>query len=101
MVSEWKLVIKNEMSYPYGSISHHSRNTEERTSTYLYRFSPQNHKTLRPLHHEPRELVTQNPLNFIRLFNPDADPDRVHRGFNKHPFIFVSGDCEGIEEDFF
>ena len=101
IVSEWKFVIKNEMSYPFRSISHHNRNAEEQTSTDLDRFSPQDHETLRSLHHKPRKLVTQNPLNLIRLLDLDADPDRVHRGLDKHPFVFVPGDCKGVEEDFF
>ena len=101
IVSEWKFVIKNEMSYPYGSLSHHSRNAGWGGEPNLDWFSPQNHETLRSLHHEPRKLVTQNPLNLIRLLDLDADPDRVHRGFDKHPFVFVSGDCKGVEEDFF
>lgn len=74
---------------------------EKRISAHLDRFSPQNHETLRPLHHEPRELVTQNPLNLIRLLDLDADPDGVYRGLNKHSFIFVPGDYKRVKEDFF
>ena len=47
-------------------------------SAHLDRFSPQDHETLCALHHKPRELVTQNPLNLIRLLDLDADPDGVH-----------------------
>ena len=71
-----------------------------KTSTHFDRFSPQNHEAVRPLHHKPRKLVTQNPLNLIRLLDLDADPDRVYRGFDKHPLVLIPGDCKGVEEDF-
>ena len=40
--------------------------------THLYRLPPQYNKALRALHHEPSELVAQNPLNLIRLLDLDA-----------------------------
>jgi hypothetical protein len=76
-------VIKNEMSYPCKPISHQNEVIEGRTLTNLDRFSPQNYEALRSLHHKSRKLVTQDPLNLICLLDLDADPDRVHRGFDK------------------
>jgi hypothetical protein len=98
IVSPWKFVIKNEISYPF--------NPNQRTHpphprrTHIDRLPPQNHKILRPHGHKPRKLLTQDPLNLIRLLDGDGYSDRVDGWFDEDAFGFVSGDDEWVEEDF-
>jgi hypothetical protein len=55
-------------------------------------FPPQHDKALRTLHHESGELVTQDPFDFICLFDLDRYPDGIDRRFDEHPFVFIPGD---------
>lgn len=68
---------------------------------HLDGFSPQHNETLSALHQESREFVAENTLNFICLFDLDANTDRVHRRFNEHSLIFVSGYCQWVEKHLF
>ena len=61
-----------------------------RARRYLDGFSPQHDETLGTLHQKSGELVAEDTLNLIRLFDLDADTDRVHGRFDEHPLIFVS-----------
>jgi hypothetical protein len=98
IVSPWKFVIKNEISYPFNPISVPSNPSA--SETHIDRLPPQNHEILRPHGHKPRKLLTQDPLNLIRLLDGDGYSDRVDGWFDEDAFGFVSGDDEWVEEDF-
>lgn len=51
---------------------------------------PQYNKVLRPHHHEPHELLAQYLLNFVGLFDGDADPDGVDGRLDVHFFLVVT-----------
>jgi hypothetical protein len=68
---------------------------------HLDGFSPQHNETLSALHQESRELVAENTLNLICLFDLDTNTDRVHRRFDEHPLVFVSGYCQRVEKHLF
>lgn len=46
------------------------------------------------------KLVDQDMLNLIRLFYPYANPHTVDAGLNENFLIFIAGNCERIEQDF-
>ena len=58
--------------------------------THLDSLSPKNKECFRSLGQKPRELVYQNILNFICLFDLDAETDAVHARLNKDSFILIS-----------
>jgi hypothetical protein len=58
---------------------------------HCYWLPPENDESFRSHHHEPGELVTQDPLNVVGLLDRYAESDRVDRGLNQHPFRFISG----------
>ena len=64
------------------------------------RYPPQHDESLGPHHEESREFMTENALNFVRLFDPDGETDGVDGGFDQDAFGGVSGDEERREEDF-
>ena len=47
-------------------------------STHRYRLPSKDDETLRSLHHEAREFVTKDLLDFIGLLYLDTDADRVN-----------------------
>ncbi len=51
---------------------------------------PEDYEALRALHHEPRKLVAQYPLNFVCLFDLDAYPYRVDGRLDEDALILVS-----------
>ena len=57
--------------------------------SHLDGFSPQHDEALRALHQESGELVAQNTFDLIGLLDLDANADRVHRGLDEHPLIFI------------
>lgn len=61
-----------------------------RGTTYLDWFPPQHDEALRPLHHESRELVTQDPLNLVRLLNLDTESNGVDRRLDEDTLVLVS-----------
>ena len=68
--------------------------------THHYWLPSQYDETICTLHHEASELVTQYPLDLIRLLDLDAEPDGVHGWLDEHAFVLVTGDGEGVEEHF-
>ena len=67
---------------------------------YRHRLPPKNDKILSATSEESSQLVRQNPLDIIGLFDFDADADRVDRRFNQHLFVFITGDVHWIQHDF-
>ena len=57
--------------------------------THLDSLSPKNEKRFRSLGQEPRELVYQNVLNLICLFDLYAETDAIHTGLDKNSLILV------------
>lgn len=57
---------------------------------HLDGFSPQHDEALRTLHQKSSELVAEDALDLIRLFDLDANSDRVHGGFDEDPLVFIS-----------
>ena len=53
-------------------------------------FSPEDGELLGALHEDARELVHQNLLQLVRLFDHDRNADGVERTFNKHFFFLIS-----------
>ena len=49
-----------------------------KTSTHRYRLPSEDDEALRSLHHEAREFVTKDLLDFIGLLYLDTDADRVN-----------------------
>jgi len=70
------------------------------SGTNLDRFPPQNEECLSSLCQEPREFVDKNVFDLIGLLYPYADSHTVDTWFDKHTFILVSRDGQGIQEDF-
>lgn len=83
---------RNIISLTTQTISNHSKHHSTSPGTHLDRFPPQNHKVLRPHRHKPRKLLTQDPLNLIRLLDRDGYTDTVDTRFDEDAFGFVSGD---------
>lgn len=68
--------------------------------TYLHRFPSKDKEGLRALGEKSGKLVHQNVLNLVCLLYAYADSDTVDAWFNEHLLIFVAGDGERIEQDF-
>lgn len=54
---------------------------------YRDRLPPQNDEAFRSDHHEPRELVAQDLLDFIGLLDLDAHSDGIDGRFDQDAFI--------------
>ena len=78
----------------------HSRCGDGWRGRYRHRLPPKNDKILSATSEESSQLVRQNPLDIIGLFDFDADADRVDRRFNQHLFVFSTGDVHWIQHDF-
>ena len=60
---------------------------------------PEDHEVLGPPHHEPHELVTQQLLDVVGLFDGDRNSDRVDAWLYQDPFLLVPGDNHWVEEE--
>lgn len=69
--------------------------------TRLNRLSPQYDEALCSLHHETRELVTEDALNFVRLLDPDAETDGIDWRLNQDTLVFISRYRQRVQQDFF
>lgn len=122
--SVWKFVIKNEMSYPCKSsqprpgqvgrvvgwlivapvagpvIQGIQASSPPFHTTYLDRFPPQDEKALCPLLQKPRELVDQDALNLVGLFDLDANAHGVDGRLDQDALVLVAGDGQGGQQDF-
>lgn len=58
--------------------------------SHLDGLSPQHDEALRALHQESGKLVAQNTFDLIGLLDLDANANRVHRGLDEHPLIFIA-----------
>jgi len=69
-------------------------------STNLDRFPPQDEERLGSLCQESCEFVDQNVLDLIGLLYPYADSHTVDTRLDEHPFILITRNSKGIQEDF-
>lgn len=67
--------------------------------SHLNGLPSQDKKGLRPLGEESGELVDQNMLNFIRLFDLYTNPHTVDAGLNEHLLVLVARHGQRVEED--
>lgn len=99
--SVWKLVIKNEMSYPCAQRQRHIQalHIKRSAAAYIDRLPPQNEERLGSLRQEPRELVHEDVLDLVRLLYPYAHAHAVDRGLDEHALFLVSGHGQGVEDE--
>jgi len=74
--------------------------TSKHASAYRHRFSSQDNKTFSPSSEESSQFMSENTFNFIRLFDFDADADRVDRRLDKDLFVLVACYMQWIQNDF-
>lgn len=63
---------------------------QERNVISLDRFPPQDDKTLCSLLQEPCELVNQNVLDFVCLFDLNAYAHAVDAGLDQDPLVLIA-----------
>lgn len=73
---------------------------QKRDIIALNRFPPQDVERLSSLCQESRELVDQNVLDLVCLFDLDAYPHAVDTGLDVHALVLVSRHSKRIQDDF-
>ena len=56
---------------------------------YLNLLSSENDKVFRPPHHESHELVTEQSLNLVGLFDGNGHSDGVDRGLDQNSLLLI------------
>lgn len=70
------------------------------TLTYLHRFPPENEECFSSLRQKSREFVHEYVLYLVRLLDPYANPYAVDARLYEDLLVFVAGDSEWVEENF-
>ena len=71
-----------------------------RQGAYRNRFPSQDDKTLCPSSEESSQFMSEDTFNFIRLFDFDANADRVDGRLDKHLFVLIAGYMQWIQDNF-
>lgn len=98
IASVWKLVIKNEISYPWQKLT--QPHEIEDKGSYRHRFPSQNNKILCSSGKESCQLMCENPFNVISLFDFNTDSNCVDGRFNEDLLILIPGNVHWIQNDF-
>lgn len=74
---------------------------EEADVIALHRFPSQDEEVLGSHHHEAHELVAQDLLDLVRLFDGDADPHRVDGALDQDFLLIVAADHHRLQKQLF
>ena len=77
-----------------------ARRAQHAVSTHICRLPPHDNKLVRTLHKEAGELVAENLLDLIGLFDHDAHPHRVHGWLNSALLPLASANGNGVQKEF-
>ena len=85
----------------HGSAAHLSHLPSFPPSPYLHRLPPQDEEIFCSHHHEAHELVAEDLLDLISLFNSDADTHGVNGALYQNLFFVISADDDWLQQQLF